>query len=68
MLQKRKAADTEGGKAKKGRKSKAAADEGHDDGEPVPEKKAKGGKKKKASQAQTEEDELVKEENAEDDE
>ncbi|KAM0704337.1 hypothetical protein Q7P35_008571 [Cladosporium inversicolor] len=63
---KRKAADTEGGKAKKGRKSKVAADEG-DDNEPAPGKKAKGGKKK-ASKAQAEEDVVLKEENAEDDE
>lgn len=67
--QKRKAAETEGGKAKKGRKTKAAAGDGDDDEDIAPEKKSKGTKKKKTSKAQASEDvnESMKEENVEDD-
>jgi hypothetical protein len=67
--QKRKTDETEGGKAKKGRKGKTASDEG-DDEEAVPEKKAKGTKKKKAAKVTASEDvdEVVKEEGDEDEE
>lgn len=70
MWQKRKAADTEIGTAKKGRKGKAASAPVDDDEEEtiVAEKKPKGSKKKKAAKAKAGEgvDELVKEENDED--
>lgn len=57
LLQKRKAADTEGAKAKKVRKGKNAADTDEDDDEAAPEKKPKkGGRKKKTVKAQANED------------
>jgi hypothetical protein len=71
MLQKRKAADTETGTAKKGRKGKEASAPVDDDNgeEIVLAKKPKGSKKKKAAKAHVGDydGEPVKEENDEDD-
>lgn len=65
MVQKRKAADADGGKAKKGRKGKATESAEQSDDENVPGMPKKGGRKKtKAARAGSEE--LVKEENVED--